>query len=634
MITLAVPVPAAGQAVIETLAFERTEDGGTVTMSVRGAHGEPRFLALNNPARLVLDLPGIRTENRKINGEGAIASMRVGQYKPDTARLALDLIKPMQISGSEHRDGKLLISLSETSAEAFAALTKLRPANLPRVQSGSSGIATTPAQTPSPPSSGSNPDGPAKHTASPVQLAYFQSPSERIVDTGAQDETAGAPRLPLPSGAPLSITAENDPLLNLSKQTESQEVFRAVIATAVARHPSIAEAEANVDRERAERREAQMGLVPDIELGIAGRQSITRNFGNDVDTVVERARARGRLDASFIVQQTILDFGATSARIEAAKHELTAAALETDAAAERTALSAVAAWYDVFAYRALVDLTEAFLANQQEFREAISGRIESGVNAEGDLARVESSLATTGASLAQYRRLAANAEARYTEMIGSPPPPGTQRAPAPDVPAITKDMAQFLARESPSVEAARQKADAGYDESRAVDANRLPSVSAGVEGGRYGVFDRDGSTDYDIRATINVRQRFFAGTFARADAQKAAAAALRARADAVAEEAAREAAIAWADVDALEAELEALENNYLASRRTRDVLAERFAVARGSLFDVLQAEDSYFAVAGRYVQALTERDAAHYVLLARTGRLLEALGIDTRGNLE
>jgi hypothetical protein len=223
-------------------------------MSVRGAHGEPRFLALNNPARLVLDLPGIRTENRKINGEGAIASMRVGQYKPDTARLALDLIKPMQISGSEHRDGKLLISLSETSAEAFAALTKLRPANLPRVQSGSSGIATTPAQTPSPPSSGSNPDGPAKHTASPVQLAYFQSPSERIVDTGAQDETAGAPRLPLPSGAPLSITAENDPLLNLSKQTESQEVFRAVIATAVARHPSIAEAEANVDRERAERR--------------------------------------------------------------------------------------------------------------------------------------------------------------------------------------------------------------------------------------------------------------------------------------------------------------------------------------------------------------------------------------------
>ena len=59
------------------------------------------------------------------------------------------------------------------------------------------------------------------------------------------------------------------------------------------------------------------------------------------------------------------------------------------------------------------------------------------------------------------------------------------------------------------------------------------------------------------------------------------------------------------------------------------MLAERFRYARGSLFDVLQAEEAYFSVAGSYIQTLTERDAARYVLLARTGRLLDALGVTT-----
>ncbi|MBV7256890.1 TolC family protein [Pacificimonas sp. WHA3] len=440
--------------------------------------------------------------------------------------------------------------------------------------------------------------------------------------------------LPVASGDPMAITAENDPLIELSREEEEKVAFRTVIASAIARNPRVAEAEAYLAEAKANRRAARMGLIPDVEIGVSGRQSLARNFSNDPDNLVERARSRGRLDATFSVQQTILDFGASSARIEAAKHRLTAAALETDATAERTALAAVSAWYDVFAYRALVTLSEGFLLNQQGFRNAIEERIEQGVNAEGDLARVDSSLASTGASLAQYRRLVANAEARYTELIGTPPPAGTRRAPTPDVPSITKDMAQFLGRNAPGVEAAREEAEASRDDSRAVGKSNLPTVSAGIEGGRYGVFDNDAGADYDVRATVNLRQRFFAGNFARADAEKARALAQRARADAVEEEAAREAAIAWADVDALEAQLAALETNYVASRRTRDVIAERFAFARGDLFDVLQAEDNFFSVAGRYIQALTERDAAHYVLLARTGRLLDALGVDAQGNLQ
>ena len=65
----------------------------------------------------------------------------------------------------------------------------------------------------------------------------------------------------------------------------------------------------------------------------------------------------------------------------------------------------------------------------------------------------------------------------------------------------------------------------------------------------------------------------------------------------------------------------------LAARLSRDTIEERFRVSRGTLFDVIDANDAYFGAAAAYVESLADRDAAHYVLLARTGRLLPALQI-------
>ena len=61
----------------------------------------------------------------------------------------------------------------------------------------------------------------------------------------------------------------------------------------------------------------------------------------------------------------------------------------------------------------------------------------------------------------------------------------------------------------------------------------------------------------------------------------------------------------------------------------RDLRQVDGGTARGTLFDVVAAEDAYFEAATSYIQALSELDAARYVLLSRTGRLLEVLRIDT-----
>ena len=431
--------------------------------------------------------------------------------------------------------------------------------------------------------------------------------------------------MPAPTGQPMTIDFSSDPVLRLRREQSGFEQFRAAIATAVERHPGTAEIAAGEDEARATLAEARQAQLPTVDLNLTSYRVISRDFSDDPFNIIERSRPRQRTDALLSVQQTLFDFGATARRITAAGARLRAAGADLEAAADRVALGAVAAWYDVFSFRALVSLTEAFVASQRDLRAAVEIRIRQGVSADGDLARVDSYIAQTETRLAQFRRTLANAEARFTELTGTPPTL-LERAPNPGPAVASRDDAVLAAEQSATVRSASAQSDAARDEARAARADRLPRIAVGVDAGRYGVIETD--RDYDIRGNIGLRYRIFGGGDARSDQAAARARAADAHASRIREEAGRDAAIAWSDVRALEEQLTALEASYIASRRSRDVIAERFRAARGTLFDVVAAEESYFESATAYIQALTELDAARYVLLSRMGRLLDTLQID------
>jgi adhesin transport system outer membrane protein len=423
----------------------------------------------------------------------------------------------------------------------------------------------------------------------------------------------------------MTIDFAGDPVLRLRRRQAGYEPFRTMIATAVERHPGTAESAANEDEALAVLEEARAAGLPTVDLSVTSYRVLSRDFSNDEFNIIERSRPRQRTDAILSVQQVLFDFGATARRITAAGARLRAAGADLEVAADRVALGAVAAWYDVFAYRALVTLTDAFVASQRDLRAAVEVRIREGVSAEGDLARVDSYIAQTQTRLARFRRLLANAEARFTEVTGSAPPV-IERAPIPGAAVASRDEAVAAAEDSAAVRSASALSDAFRDEARAARSDRLPQIAVGVDAGRYGVIEND--RDYDIRGRIALRYRIFGPADARAEQGEARARAADARASRIREEAGRDAAIAWSDVRALDEQLEAMEAAYIASRRSRDVILERFRVARGTLFDVVAAEDAYFESATSYIQALTELDAARYVLLSRMGRLLDTLRID------
>lgn len=434
-------------------------------------------------------------------------------------------------------------------------------------------------------------------------------------------------QLPAPSGQPMENSAAQDPVLALANETVSAESFRAAIGAAVQASALVAESKAGISEADAARREAKAYQFPTIDLGVSGSQSIARKFSNDPNLIVERSRPIRRFDLTGNVQQTLFDFGAASRRIEAANARIVAAEADTTQTADRVALRAIGAWYDLFAYGQLVELGNSFRSSQQDVKAGIEWRIRQGVSAPVDRARVDAAIAATQLRNAQFGRALANAQARYQEIFKAPPEQPIGRPPQPVEGLQSRDFVIELARKSSVVRSAQAAAQALSADARAARADTLPTITAGIDAGRYGILET-GREDYDVRARIAIRQRLFGPGRARADGASARASAALSRAIATEDEAVREASIAWSDVEMLRDALAAQQAHYLSARMTRDAVVERFRVSRGTLFDVLDAEDRFFEAAANYVRTLSEFDSAHYVLLARTGQLLESLKIE------
>jgi outer membrane protein, adhesin transport system len=429
--------------------------------------------------------------------------------------------------------------------------------------------------------------------------------------------------LPRPSGDPMAIDLDTDPIIAVERETAAVETFQSLMTAALERHPAISEAKAGADEADAALDLARAAQLPSGDVSFSSARTLARDFSSDPNNIIERSRRKQRTDAIASIQQPLFDFGASALRTSAAKARINAAAARVDANVDEIGLRAVASWYDVFAFRALAELGDSFAADQEKLGQSVEARITQGLSPRSDRARVTSFMASADSQRARISRSLASAEARFAELFGVVPPADLRRAPYPNLPTLSRDAAELRAASAAVVRAADADATAGQREAKAARADILPTVTAGIDAGRYGVFETD--NDYDIRARLTLRYRLFGGGDARAEQFSARARSDRARADRVREEARRDAAIAWADVKALTDQLGALRSSYVASRQSRDTIAERFRVARGSLFDLLAAEQSYFETAASYLQAITDLDTARYVLLARTGGLADVL---------
>jgi len=425
----------------------------------------------------------------------------------------------------------------------------------------------------------------------------------------AAGHTQPAPNLP-------AVTAPDGPALAEALAARPAVDFAARLAAAADALPAIAERRESLTIAAAQTAQTRSRLFPTLGLDVNSADTVARDFQRQ-STQFESLVPRRRTDAIGSINQLLIDWGATSARIRAGRLAEQAAAADLQATRTDQLVALIAAWHEAIAARHTLALGTAHSARLADLAADVTARAADGADSDAERARATSALAQANAQLTDLARRDAAARARLLELFG-PDVPQPARAPAPPDAGAAID--------TPELRAARADAAARRSATSAASADRLPRVDARLGASAFDLTGA-GRPDYDVRATVTMTTRFGIGGAEAARVRELAATARRADFAAVriATENTRELAEAEAQLAALVAALPARRTAQADAARARDLIALRFGAARGTLFDLLVAEREAQDAALALVEAELQLDVARWVLLARRGTLLNVI---------
>ena len=398
--------------------------------------------------------------------------------------------------------------------------------------------------------------------------------------------------------------------------------FDALIAGAVRRHPLLAAEQSQAAIARAETRAARAALYPRLSANIGADYVIDRSFGASTSNVVESLRPDGQVNAGLTASQLFFDGGAAFARIKAARARTRERDRSIEARINDLALRALSVYLDAAVQQAMADLGAEYVARHDKLVRDMKERERLGAGARADVLRAEARLAAAKARAADFAESARLAEIRYQEFFAEPPPrlafPEHRQA---GVSSREQAIAIALQRD-PTLAAAIARSDSFRAEVGAAKGRRLPEIRANVTSVSYDVFN--GADDYDVRAGVNLNYDLFAGGARGAEIARAKRSAERQahEEDLIRREIERDAAIAFEREATAKARLDALDAALEANREARDLVAERFRASRGTLIDLIEAENDWFEAALRQLSGRADRDMASFALMEFTGDLL------------
>ncbi len=414
----------------------------------------------------------------------------------------------------------------------------------------------------------------------------------------------------LPSAALLSATPAPD------------GAFEALIASAILRHPLLAADQSQAAIARAETRAARAALYPRLSASIDADYVIDRRFASSTTNVVESLRPDGQVNAGLTASQLVFDGGAAFSRIKAARARARAHDRTIEARVNDLALRALSVYLDAAVQQGMAALGSEYVARHERLVRDMKERERLGAGARAEVLRAEARLAAAKARAADFAESARLSEIRYLEFFGEEPPAlAFPELLLTGVSTREEAIAQAFAND-PALAAALATTDSLRAEVGAAKGRRLPEIRANLSSVSYDVLN--GAEDYDVRAGVNFNYDLFTGGARSAEIARAKNNAERQsrEEDLVRREIERDAAIAFERQSTAKARLEALEAALGANRQARDLVAERFRASRGTLLDLIEAENDWFEAGVRYLSGRADRDMASFALMEFTGDLL------------
>lgn len=407
------------------------------------------------------------------------------------------------------------------------------------------------------------------------------------------------------------------------------------LASAYASNPGLVAERARYRAVREQKNQAIAGALPSIEgSGSLGRLNDTTTFNaSTFQPGAPRRKIDSTLDPIAVqvdADQPLFTGFRNLNAIRAAAARVRAGGAELASAEQSLLLRAATAYFDVLRdeqiYAANVNQASVLSRQAEEAR----ARLAVGEVTRTDVAQAEARLSQARAGVSVAQSNLAATRAAFAEVIGAPPGELEQSPPLPETPA-TLDAALEAARAlSPTVVAARERADAARRQVAIAKGAFSPSVSFGAtyahSEDQSTLLVRSDQLSWGLRARVPI---FTGGlNLSRVREARANEDAARASVDEAERRAVAETTAAYGRLVAARQTVEAARAQVDANRIALEgVRREREVGARTNL-NVLDAEQEVLNAETTLAEAERDGRAATFALLAATGALTrESAGV-------
>jgi adhesin transport system outer membrane protein len=339
--------------------------------------------------------------------------------------------------------------------------------------------------------------------------------------------------------------------------------------------------------------------------------------------------SRGELSA--ILSQRLYDGGEASSQIRLDERRAASLDYRVFDNAESLALDAVIANLEVFRQRELLFLAEENAKAHRDILSSLKEREQAGAGSVADVTQTQARLSMAQASIEKTRSALQAALNEYQRLTGVLPGK-IAMTPYPQnlIPASLDEMTAQAVGNNPKINAAGEDVNAEAERINIAKANYHPYVYAELSTSYSDGVENQDYWERTDAAMVRFNWNLYNGGSDVAGHKATKARKRQAEADkydlTLAVES--ETKTTWAQYMSSLNEVKEYTSAVQYNRNTKEIYLEQFGVAQRSLLDVLDSENEVFQSSSQLVTSSVNEQIAAYKLMALSGNLISALGVD------
>ena len=397
------------------------------------------------------------------------------------------------------------------------------------------------------------------------------------------------------------------------------------LAQTLARNPALAAAGSTYEARYKEQFVTLADMLPQVTAFATETHNDT-NIKSNAGVYNSAASSDYNTDSYGVqVTQQLFTSGKNLNAFRSKRAEVKAEQAKLKSTEQQILLGAIAAHLDVLEARSVFELREKNLNVLEKQLDAVQDRFSVGVVTRTDVAQSRAAVAGARSAMLGAEAALRGAEAVYRELVGIAPAALDKPKKLPRLPRSLEKAIQTARRENPDLKNAQEMSRSGKFTSYSTVGSVLPSVNLT---GTYSRNEDPSSMLIGSEAEVtSVQVRVFVPLFlggksiAAITASRDASNALKQNVHVASNTVEREVIVAWNNVLATKAAIEATREQINASELALDGVKQENTLGTRTNLDVLNAEQSLLDARVGLVQAERNQYVAAYNLLATTGRL-------------